>query len=408
MRRSTLLLLSLASGLMLSLAWPAGGFPGLLFIAMVPLLYLEDHVSEHPHNYHGYTVFLNSWLAFFLFNLLTTWWISNSTLFGAVMAVVLNSILMALTFHIYHLSKRSIFGAGRGHWLLAAYWMSWEFFHLDWDLSWSWLNLGNGFASVPSWVQWYEYTGAFGGTLWVILANILIYRSVNEARRSGYRHARPWILSTLALLTVVLPLLWSLWRYNHWTDQGLPVEVVVTQPNIDPYKEQYEIPVEESAFRNLRLANELMDSTVDYLVCPESSLQENLWEGEIESSLSYRILSDYMAPWPRLKVVIGASSFTRYREGEALSPTVRWHKAQQFWYDAHNAALFVEQGRKVETYHKSVLVPGVEKMPFRKYLTFMEGLAIDLGGTVGSIAPYAVRKVVVPLDGSPPVATAIC
>ncbi|MBE0641729.1 MAG: apolipoprotein N-acyltransferase [Bacteroidales bacterium] len=408
MQKTYLILLSLLAAVLLSLAWPAGGFPGLLFIGLVPLLWLEDHIAESRQRFHGYSVFLLSWLAFFIFNLLTTWWIKNSTLFGAVMAVVLNSMLMALTFHVYHLSKRAIFGPGRGHILLVFYWMSWEYFHLDWDLSWSWLNLGNGFASVPSWVQWYEYTGAFGGTLWVILVNILVYRSIRETRLHGFRVPRAWIMGLMALLLVALPLVWSVWRYTTWTDEGTPVDVVVTQPNIDPYVEQYEIPLEESVFRNLKLGNTMMDSAVDYLVGPESSLQENLWEGEIGRSMSERLIRQYMEGYPRLKVVIGASSFTRFPDGAKPSPTARWHEAQKFWFDAHNTALYFEHGREAETYHKSVLVPGVEKMPFRKYLSFMENLAIDLGGTVGSIAPSPERTVIVPNDGSPRIATAIC
>ena len=29
------------------------------------------------------------------------------------------------------------------------------------------LTLGNAFAGHPEWVQWYEYTGTSGGTLWI-------------------------------------------------------------------------------------------------------------------------------------------------------------------------------------------------------------------------------------------------
>jgi len=408
MRKFHLLLLALASGLLLSLAWPANGFPGLLFVALIPLLFIEDHVSAHRDRFHSFSVLGYAYLTFFIFNLLTTWWIKNSTLFGATMAVTLNAFFMALTMHIYHLSKRIVYGPGRGHLLLVFYWITWEYLHLDWDLSWSWLNLGNGFASAPKWVQWYEFTGAFGGTAWVLLVNILIYKVIRELRYREFGPRQPWILGSLAVLLIGLPLAWSYHRYHTWEERGSPVEVVVSQPNIDPYTEQYDISVDEAVFRNLRLADQVMDSTVDYLVCPESTLQENIWEGQIEQTLSARLIRSYMEVHPGLRVVVGASTFKRYLDGEALSHTVRWHKGQQFWYDAFNTALYFEQGREVETYHKSVLVPGVEKMPFRKYLSFMEKFAIDLGGTVGSIAPDPVRKVVRPLDGSPAIATAIC
>ena len=55
-------------------------------------------------------------------------------------------------------------------------WISMEYLHLNWELSWPWLTLGNGFANVPNVVQWYEFTGFLGGSVWVLLINILLFR----------------------------------------------------------------------------------------------------------------------------------------------------------------------------------------------------------------------------------------
>ena len=51
-----------------------------------------------------------------------------------------------------------------------------EYLHLNWDLSWPWLTLGNVFANVPLLVQWYEFTGFLGGSFFVILMNLLLFR----------------------------------------------------------------------------------------------------------------------------------------------------------------------------------------------------------------------------------------
>lgn len=408
MRKIHLYLLSVGSGLLLSLAWPANGFPAFLFVALIPLLFIEDHIESQRKDYHKYSVMFFAYISFFIFNLLTTWWIKNSTLFGGAMAVILNSLLMALTFHIYHLAKSSVYGPRSGHFLLIFFWITWEYLHLDWDLSWSWLNLGNAFSSTPSWIQWYEFTGAFGGTFWVLLLNILIYRIILDFRYkdAGPRFRQFMIPVTLAVLT--LPLALSLYLYSTYEEKGSPLTIIATQPNIDPYGEQYEIPVQESVTRNLDLAIKAGLEDADYIICPESSLQESIWEGQMDQSLSVRMLRDFLSEKPGLKMIVGASSFKRYGKEDELSGTVRWHKGAEFWYDAYNTAIYLEQDPPAITYHKSVLVPGVEKMPFRKYLSFMDELAIDLGGTVGSIAPDPERKVITPLDGSPRIATAIC
>ena len=56
--------------------------------------------------------------------------------------------------------------------------MVFEKIHLNWDFSWPWLNLGNVFSEFISWVQWYEFTGTFGGTLWVWLVNIAVFKAI--------------------------------------------------------------------------------------------------------------------------------------------------------------------------------------------------------------------------------------
>ena len=191
MRKIYLVLLAILSGALLSLAWPARGFPFLMFIGFIPLLYIEDYIGKNRHNFVKSSVFLLSYIAFFVWNLLTTWWIVYSTVFGVCMAVVFNSMFMAIVFHLYHMIRRNVFKSRGGFFVLVFFWITFEFLHLDWDLSWSWLNLGNAFANWPHVVQWYEYTGCFGGTFWILLVNFMIFQTIklfiNKEKTFKYR-----------------------------------------------------------------------------------------------------------------------------------------------------------------------------------------------------------------------------
>jgi len=89
MSKKHIYLLSSLSGLLLSLAWPANGFPFLLFIAIIPLLIIEDDYFNNAINYNKYHIIIPTWLAFFIWNGLTTFWVMNSTLFGGIMAVAM-------------------------------------------------------------------------------------------------------------------------------------------------------------------------------------------------------------------------------------------------------------------------------------------------------------------------------
>ena len=62
-------------------------------------------------------------------------------------------------------------------------------------------------------------------------------------------------------------------------------------------------------------------------------------------------------------------------------------------FDAYNAALLVRADGSHEDYNKSKLVPGVELMPFENVLGSLAGLALDLGGTTGSLGTQEDREV---------------
>ena len=95
---------------------------------------------------------------------------------GGSMVILLNSLSMAGVMTLFALLKQKKV-VGKGDFLaFISLWLSWEWVHQYWDLSWPWLNLGNGFATMPQLVQWYEFTGVFGGTLWVLVINVLCYQ----------------------------------------------------------------------------------------------------------------------------------------------------------------------------------------------------------------------------------------
>jgi apolipoprotein N-acyltransferase len=47
--------------------------------------------------------------------------------------------------------------------------------------------------------------------------------------------------------------------------------------------------------------------------------------------------------------------------------------------------LHFEKDKPIQLFHKSKLVPGVEKMPYPQLFGFLQDLAIDMGGTSGSL-----------------------
>ncbi|MCF8367562.1 MAG: apolipoprotein N-acyltransferase [Bacteroidales bacterium] len=384
MKKIHLLLLSALSGVLFTLSWPVNGLPAFLFTALVPMLIIEQYIAEHSEKFNRYSVFFYTYPGFFIWNVATTYWVFNSTPV-AVLAWVFNSMFMSFVFNVFHLSRRHIYGKHKGYFLLVIFWVAFEYVHLSWKLTWPWLTLGNGFGVYPKWIQWYEYTGALGGSIWVIMANILFFRAISNSTIEQLFSKKILVKLLIPLLMILIPVFISYLIYFSYKEDSNPVEVIITQPNIDPYSEQYSLPPIEVINRNMKLAEPLRSENTRFIVAPESALQEDIWERNLQWSTSLKMLQDYIRHRPGIEIVIGASTYTKLREGEKIPGSARYHDRGEFYYNRHNTAFLVDTTNDFQRHHKSKLTPGVEWMPSWGPFRFFESLAIDLGGTVGSL-----------------------
>ena len=382
MNKLHLLILSALTGLLLSLGWPADGFPLLLFIAFIPLLIVENHFFEKPQH-TGIRIAPYALISFLIWNILTTYWIKNSTYLGASLAIILNSLFMATIFTLFHISHKKAIRKEWGYLILILYWISFEHTHHHWDLNWPWLNLGNGFGNYTTWVQWYEFTGMLGGSVWVLTVNILLFIGVKHWLKSKKLNRNSVIYFGSGATILIVPILISLFIYTHYDEKSNPVDITIIQPNVDPYAEQYTLPPVVIVDKILGLCADKVDNKTDFIVTPESAIQEYSYENEINFKESIVRLRQYLKQYPHAKLVVGMSTLREFKPGEVKTPSAR--KADWGWYDAYNTALMLDTSLVFQKHHKSKLTPGVEIMPFHEALKFLDKYAIDLGGTVGTL-----------------------
>ena len=177
--------LSLLSGLLLALSWPTYGFPLFIFIAFVPLFYAEFSLRQTATKVK-FKVWILAYLTFVTWNAITTWWLYYASGFGMFFAVLVNALLMSLLFLLYHVVAKK-FSPKISLLFFLCLWISFEKFHLNWDFSWPWLNLGNVFGDYPKWIQWYEYTGTFGGTLWILATNLFVFYWLTNLQQPSFK-----------------------------------------------------------------------------------------------------------------------------------------------------------------------------------------------------------------------------
>ena len=319
MRLNKLYFPALLTGILLTPAWYSMGTGVILFVAFIPLLYLEDRVSldEKP----GRKVFRYAFVAFFTWNLLTTWWIKNASFAGMSVAVLLNSFLMTLPFWLFSLTKRNL-GNSTGYISLILYWTGYEYLYLNGEISWTWLNLGNGLANDISLIQWYEFTGTLGGTAWILMINLLLYSVLKKFyARHSLRCLKKEILA-LALI-ILAPVSYSLVRFHSYEEKADPYEILVLQPNIDPYMKFNDIPPAEQLIMLINMADSLITPSTDYVVAPETFITDNLWLDQLEDHPGIRQIRDFHSMHPGSSVVIGAVTYKIYKNPLEVTGTAK-------------------------------------------------------------------------------------
>jgi apolipoprotein N-acyltransferase len=372
--------LSLAGALLLWAAWPTSPFTFLIFIAFIPLLRIADLV-HHRGKFFG-CIFLT----LFFWNVATTWWVGNTTVpVSGLAANLINTLVMSVPLLGYHRTRVWV-GRTAGYFALIVYWLTFEYIHLNWEFSWPWLSLGNVFAMHPSWIQWYEYTGVSGGTLWVLLANILIYQTWLQRKKyavspSVYLWKTAW---TPAALIIIPLLVSSLIQYNFRMPEGPATRVVIVQPNIDPYDKFAEQNERAQLDRLLTLSASKADSTTAYIIWPETALfTRGAWEHKLAYEEETERIRQFLQRYPQATLVSGATTLKRYDVVDEAPKLSRSADDGNLRYDAFNSAIQLDTSHTVQIYHKAKLVPGVELIPYARYLSFMQKLALDMGGITG-------------------------
>ncbi|MBR4918877.1 MAG: apolipoprotein N-acyltransferase [Bacteroidales bacterium] len=394
-----LILFSLVSGLLLTFSWYPHGLPFLIFFALIPMFLMSDHLLEKGSKVALWKGLIFSYPGFVLWNALTTYWICNTTVPGGIAASVLNALLMSMVFGLWHCCRKYVKHSWTHPVLFAAFWISFEYLHLNWDLTWPWLNLGNVFAVCPRWVQWYSVTGALGGTFWIIALNFLMYCILVHQR---IYKTRAWGLAAAFLGCLIIPIIWSACLYKSTLkniDKSTPIEAVVVQPNTEVWEEEYSLTNTEEAQRILDVTRPFINDKTNLVVCPESSiahsiylkaLQTGEYPKESPSYACFPLLDSSIAMYPNLNFILGLSTYDVYDHKATI--TAKQMDAIHFM-DFYNTAVFYNKNQYSGHYHKSRLVPGVESLPFPKVFGFLSDMLVNLGGVSSSLGKDTQQRV---------------
>ncbi len=394
------LILSVATGFVMSLPWYGSGSGIVLFFAVVPLLYIEDFVPAALKKSVLRTCMYQG-LVFLTWGISSGWWLANATVAGTVFLIVLDALLYTCIMLLYHWVKAG-FGKFPGYVSLVSFWIAFEYLYLNAELSVPWLNLGNGLSHHIRMVQWFEYTGCLGGSVWVLILNILLYETLLR-----FLSKKP-VLKYLTAYAVLLlfPVLISIMIFRNYTQSGEQIDVLSVQPNVDPYEKFISFTPRQQTDTLLSLSRPYLNGDLDYIITPETSITAYTDIDALKYDASIEKARRLTEQYPQLNVVLGMTLSRTYSAGDSIPSTAGLNYAGQY-FDTYNSAVQVNRC-SIQYYHKSKLFPGVETMPYAEHLKFLNNLMVRLGGTYRSHGVSPERKVLSSCDGSVRAAPVIC
>lgn len=395
------LFLALLSALLLSISWPTYGIPFFIFIALVPLLLMEQNISKFSKNKRrGWTIFGLSYLTFLIWNIVTTGWLYGSrnpdgshSLMAVVFPVLANSLLYSLVFQFYHWYK-NYQGTYWGFAFFIAIWMAFEKFHLNWELTWPWLNLGNAFSEYPKLIQWYDTFGATGGSFWILCINLFVFYAL---RTWEVERKRNTLIKNIFIFAAIvgLPMVISLIKYHSFDEKPVgEVSTLLLQPDLDPYNEKYNRDSLVILNDLLQLAEKNATAKIDFFIAPETALpgRGSFSEKGFDNSGILNSVKGFLTKHPESVFATGISSHQFFSREDA--PSNAYQLQDGVWVESYNTAIQIIPNQNIDVYHKGKLVPGVEIFPYMSFLKPILGDAmINLGGTVASLGIDKERKV---------------
>jgi apolipoprotein N-acyltransferase len=391
-------LMVVLSSILLSIPWLVPHCGWLALIALVPLLSAE-RVAEQ-NNVKRF--WLWHYTCFVIWNALTTFWVGNATVGGGIFAVLANSLQMSVVFGLFRLSKKKFRGILPYLFLMFA-WIAWErWYMVSAEISWPWLVFGNAFAKSIKTIQWYEFTGTLGGSLWVWAANFSLFGlmvSILEGSWFRWNRFAKWNSVIGTVIVVVFPFAASAHLWHHFEEESEgKVNVLIAQPNFDPYQKFESMSQQQQ--NNILLAQ--FDSALTAMPAPaeaeavtEKAAALNLWEGlliapetftgdiflnDVQSSATWRSFQEFLQKYPNADFLFGASTYEFFHQRSA--PSILAREYGLGWVENHNSAFVTDHTGRYDLFHKSKLVVGTELTPYPKIFVPIDN---KLGGLMGRV-----------------------
>lgn len=356
--------------MLLGFSWPPNYSYALLFLAFVPLLIIDKYTENTKK---GTSLFLfYTFLSLLLWSIISTDWLFQIVPAPSIVIYMVTSLLTLLPFFLFKVFKNQ-FGKWLSYFALIAFYLSYEFLIQRWDLAYPYLLLGNGLSTAPYLVQWYEYTGVLGGSLWVLAVNILLYSIITTTHKVKN--------GLIALTVVIIPISVSFYiTPNSEIDEKEKTFISVLHSSVDARSVKYNISTDSLISRYAREHQIQPSEKISLIVWPESALPDAGWIEDFSISKELNSVRTLTKKFDADIVTGFIATELVDKNSENPTPLIQ-ETANGLNYRSYNGAILIKSSSdKIRYRTKQKLVPIEETIPYPKYLSFLRNSFGSLGG----------------------------
>ena len=367
--------------LLFTMAWTPISQAYLIFIAFVPVFILTDRFVKQKNS--SKNVFFKLFFLFFITGIILNFWISNAHWGGTLLASLVQTFLLLIpAFLHYRFTKKGYLKQGLLVFILSA--ISLEYIQNFWDLSWPWFNLGHSLSEYPSLIQWYQFSGSIGGSLWIILINIFIYNLCFIENKK---------ITKIIFTTIIITPLFLNTKSTYPEHYNNQLKVLIYQPNLDAYREKFSTELTDQISELTSIISKIDSNKTTLIVCPETYIHRSVNEDNVDNNPYINLIQSALVSEKHF-VVTGANSRKLVNpKNEIEKESIRYRNGH--YYKVYNSAILFNKNKTLDIYNKSKLVAGAETTPFSSILTPIIGslFNIDLGGVSGNLGKSDFPKV---------------
>ena len=166
-----------------------------------------------------------------------------------------------------------------------------------------------------------------GGTVWVLILNLLLYAFFTNKDKKYV---------TFTVLILIVPIIFSFAIKPNLDLSDTDIEVVIVQPNVDPYFDKFSRNPQQQLDDFIKLSKTKITENTNLLLGPETVLQEMIWENKIDNAQSIIKLKKLLYEFPKLNILLGSTTF-KYL-GNKKETNSRKLK-DNTWYNVYNLSL---------------------------------------------------------------------